>query len=199
MFFVLSHSQEQSALDIMLALDHYLTSVVGVSARPQRPWQQAVKACCMCLELSGHGLVWFAVCGVLMVLFALTREEVYYSHGLNMFLVLVMDIIVVAPLKLVFRRPRPALNIGKIPMSVSSVDNLAFPSGHASRCVALAAYFCYMPPFTLRTHLWYIWAVVVSLSRVLIGRHHISDVLAGMLAGLFIIDSVWRLGLLWGV
>ena len=118
---------------------------------------------------------------------------------MNMLFILILDIMVVAPIKLYFCRSRPALNQGSIPLSVSSVDNYSFPSGHASRCVALAAYFCYIPPFYLRTHLWYIWAAVVSLSRVLIGRHHISDVVAGMVAGLIVFDIIRRSGLLYSV
>lgn len=116
-----------------------------------------------------------------------------------MLIVLVADVLIVAPVKLLFKRPRPLLNIGSIPMSVSSVDNYAFPSGHASRCVALAAYFCYMPPFNPWTHLWYIWGLLVSLSRVALCRHHVLDVVAGMGAGLVIFDVVRRSGFLQGV
>ena len=188
-----------SALDVLLSLDNHLTQLVGVCAHPTHTWQKALEICCRCLELSGHGLVWFAMCGVLLLMYAVTAEALYLNYGINMLLILLVDIAVVAPVKVAFRRPRPPLNQGDIPMSVSSVDNYAFPSGHASRCVALAAYFCYMPPFYLRTHLWYIWAVVVSLSRVLLGRHHISDVVVGMLAGLVIFDLVRRLDLLFGL
>ena len=116
-----------------------------------------------------------------------------------MLAILIVDILLVAPVKLLFKRPRPPVNKGTIPLSVSSIDQYAFPSGHATRCVAIAAYFCYMPPFYLHTHLWYIWALFVSLSRVVIGRHHVLDIAAGMMGGFFIFGLVRRLGLLWGV
>lgn len=186
-------------MDMLLSLDQHLTESVGVCVQPCSRWQKAAKVACMCLELSGHGVPWFALSGILLLLYMYTQEEFYLTYGANMLYLLLTDIAVVAPIKLVFRRPRPPVNMGDIPMSVSSVDMYAFPSGHASRCVALAAYFCYMPPFTLRTHLWYIWALVVSLSRILLGRHHISDVAAGMLAGLAIFDLIRRTGLLLGV
>ena len=153
----------------------------------------------MCLELSGHGVPWFILSGILVILYYFTGNDTYFTYGANLFFILVMDILVVAPIKLLFKRPRPSVNCGKIPLSVSSVDGYAFPSGHSSRCVALAAYFCYMPPFYLRTHLWYIWALIVSLSRIVIGRHHVSDVGAGIMAGLVIFDIVRRFGLLYGV
>ncbi len=153
----------------------------------------------MCLELSGHGVPWFTFAVLLLAVYLYTGEEFYYNYGLNLLAILLMDIFVVAPLKLLVKRPRPALNCGTIPMSVSSVDNYAFPSGHASRCVALAALFCYLPPFHTHTHLWYIWAIVVSVSRVGLGRHHVLDIGAGMLAGLVIFNLVKQLGLLVGV
>ncbi len=153
----------------------------------------------MCLELSGHGVPWFALSGLLLGLYFYTGEDFYFNYGLNLLSILVMDVSVVAPIKLLIKRPRPALNRGTIPLSISSVDCYAFPSGHASRCVALAALFCYLPPFQVWTHLWYIWAIAVSLSRVGLGRHHVLDIGAGVLAGLVIFDLVRRFGLLVGV
>ena len=180
-------------------IDEQLTVSIGSCARPQTPSQKLLKVCCMCLELSGHGVPWFALSGLLLLLSTYMGDQLLLSYGLNLLAILVVDIIVVAPIKILFKRPRPAVNVGPIPMSMSSVDCYAFPSGHASRCVALAALFCYIPPFYLRTHLWYIWAILVSLSRIVIGRHHILDVGAGILAGLVIFDLVRRFGLLMGV
>ena len=168
-------------------------------ARPKTRPQRIVRSLCKVLEISGHGVPWFCGCGLLLLLYLYVRDRTLLDYGLNMLTVLVVDILVVAPIKLLFKRPRPHLNAGSIPMSVSSVDSYAFPSGHTTRCVALAAYFCYMPPFNPWTHLWYIWGLLVSLSRVALGRHHVLDVGAGMVMGLVIFDIVRRLGLLFGV
>lgn len=191
--------QTTKLLGNLLSLDNYLTGCVSVCALPSSSWQHALNACCKCLELSGHGVLWFALCGLLILFHLATDDPLYFAYSLNLLMILVLDIAVVAPMKLLFRRGRPPLNQGTIPMSVSNVDIYAFPSGHASRCVALAAYFCYVPPFLFRTHLWYIWAAVVSLSRILIGRHHFSDVCVGMIAGLVVFDITRRLGLLYSI
>ena len=185
-------------LESLVALDNAVSEWLGVCAYPRFPGQSAVKYCCLWLELLGHGLLWYGLCALLLPLYLLTSEPSYLHHAINMFLVLTMDVMLVAPVKLAFRRPRPRQNTGTIPMSVSSVDKYAFPSGHASRCMALAAYFCYTSSFPWTAHLCYTWALVVSLSRILIGRHHLSDVLAGMLAGLFIFQTVCWSGLLQG-
>ena len=183
----------------LIALDDFVTCSIGYYALPKTRTRQIVRNFCKILEISGHGVPWFAITGLLLLLYLSSGEEVWFTYGLNMLVVLVMDIVVVAPMKLIFKRPRPHFNIGSIPLSVSSVDSYAFPSGHASRCVALAAYFCYMPPFNPWTHLWYIWGLLVSLSRVALGRHHILDVGAGMLAGVFIFEIIRRSGVLLGV
>ncbi len=119
-----------------------------------------------------------------------------WVYGIDLLIILLLDIILVAPLKLIFKRPRPPSNKGPIVLSVSSVDAYAFPSGHTSRAVAIAMFFCYMPPFNVWTHLWYIWAAVVAMSRIMLGRHHILDVLAGAVAGLFVFEIVRQTGLL---
>lgn len=194
----ISTPTQDNPLDSLLQLDHDLTQWLCIYAWLHHTWWiHWVKAVSMCLELSGHGVLWFGLVPALILPYLITSDPAYLTHAANLLTLLVTDIIIVAPIKLFFKRPRPATNQGTIPMSVSSVDHYAFPSGHASRCVALAAYFCYTPPFLLRTHCWYIWALVVSLSRVLLGRHHVSDVVAGMTAGLFIFETIRQLGLLW--
>ena len=171
-------------------MDEYVTRTLAVCASPRTPLQRMLRFGCKALELSGHGIIWFFICGVLFAIYALTGIPLLWTHSLNLLALLVVDVILVAPLKLYFKRPRPEVNRDGIPMSVSSVDCYSFPSGHASRCVALATYFCYMSPFCLSSYLWYVWAVFLSLSRILQGRHHASDVLAGILAGLLVFDIV---------
>ena len=156
------------------------------------PIQRGLRTLCHTLEMSGHGVPWFVICGGALAMYLATGESIFWIYALNLFFILTADIIIVAPIKLFFQRPRPRINKGNIPLSLSSVDNYAFPSGHASRCVALAAYFCYMPPFYLRTHLWYMWALTVSLSRIIIGRHHMTDVVAGILCGLVVFEIIRR-------
>ena len=161
-------------------------------AHPTNSLLRGLQIACYTLELSGHGVVWFVLVGLLLIMWWFTGDHTLRTYSINILYLLIIDIILVAPIKLLFHRSRPKLNRGNIPFSVSSVDVYAFPSGHASRCVALAAFFCYMPPFYLRTHLWYIWAIVMSLSRILLGRHHISDVVAGMGAGLVVFEVMRR-------
>ena len=66
-----------------------------------------------------------------------------------------------------------------------SIDNYAFPSGHATRAAMLAYFFSEKVFFDGATKgLISLWAMFVCMSRVLLGRHHVLDVLLGILIGI---------------
>ena len=67
-----------------------------------------------------------------------------------------------------------------------SVDKFSFPSGHATRAVALALFFgLLLPPLNFFVMLPITaWSFAVCLSRVLLGRHHLLDVAAGIAIGI---------------
>lgn len=93
--------------------------------------------------------------------------------------------IFIAILKAYVRRRRPVDNkddqLGKF-----GPDKFSFPSGHASRSVFVAFFFIYL--YTAPIVLWpslLAWASSVCVSRVLMQRHYILDVLAGIALGIF--------------
>jgi membrane-associated phospholipid phosphatase len=57
----------------------------------------------------------------------------------------------------------------------------SFPSGHATTAFALAAVLAFMAPRW--TVLWALFAVMVAVSRVVLGMHYPSDVIAGAILG----------------
>lgn len=186
---VLNFLQSLSFLDVILSLDILFTSRLAICAHPLTTFQKILRFLCYILEITGHGVSWFSICGCLAFLYFITQERILWIYSFNLFVILVLDIILVAPIKLYFQRPRPSLNRGRIPLSISSVDKYAFPSGHTSRCVSLASLFCYLLPFRIHTNLFCLWAVLVCISRVVIGRHHISDVVVGVIAGVAVFQA----------
>ncbi len=87
--------------------------------------------------------------------------------------------ILVQALKLAFRRQRPA---GEWGQGYRKLDPHSFPSGHAARAAMLAVIAVALGP------LWWaaltlVWALLVALSRVAMGVHYLSDVVAGMICG----------------
>lgn len=168
-----------SLLQSLRSLDERILEALFV-CHEQNKLPKVLYYLCLFCELSGHGVLWFG-CVALAILLAPAEEPRLLS--MYMLLLLVLDVVLVAPIKVAFKRPRPAVNGGKgILFSVSSVDNYAFPSGHASRAVAVAVF---LIPWLSRASSLLVmgWAGCVCWTRILLGRHHPSDVAAGVLAG----------------
>jgi len=135
-------------------------------------------------EISGHGIIWFFYTAIKYI-FASSEET--RNEAVLLFTILLLDIAVVAPVKVVFKRQRPDLDTGKMIGTVSRIDDYAFPSGHASRAVAILLMYLIM--FDLSStalFLWNSWAIAVCISRVFLGRHHVIDVIVGMIMGVFV-------------
>lgn len=134
------------------------------------------------LELSGHGVLWFA-----MVLIIALWPSVPWNIricAINLEFAMILDLIAVGGCKLLIRRARPHYAERTYKAHVVA-DQFSFPSGHASRSILVAGLFCvctdFIPPFIVV--LTVLWAIATSLSRVLLGRHYLSDVLVGALLG----------------
>lgn len=85
----------------------------------------------------------------------------------------------VQAVKFIIRRPRPEGDWGG---DYRRVDPHSFPSGHAARGGAYAAAGLILGPGWLILLLG-IWGVCVSVSRVVVGVHYLSDTVAGFLTG----------------
>jgi membrane-associated phospholipid phosphatase len=92
-------------------------------------------------------------------------------------------------LKFSIRRRRPEGEWGAI---YRNTDPHSFPSGHAARAFLIAALAGLLGPTPLAITLW-IWAPLVSLARVSMGVHYLSDILAGALVGLLLVWLAWPL------
>lgn len=93
----------------------------------------------------------------------------------------------VIALKFTIRRRRPEGEWGAI---YRNTDPHSFPSGHAARAFLIAALAGLLGPLPLAIALW-IWAPLVSLARVAMGVHYVSDIIAGALVGMLVVALVW--------
>lgn len=92
-------------------------------------------------------------------------------------------------LKNTCRRRRPPEAIPDFQSVIHAADRFSFPSGHTTAAFLLATLcaLCYGP---MAAPL-YAWAACVGLSRVVLGVHFPSDILAGALLGCGIGWLVW--------
>jgi membrane-associated phospholipid phosphatase len=89
---------------------------------------------------------------------------------------------IVMSLKFIIRRRRPEGEWGGI---YRNTDPHSFPSGHAARAFMIALVATVLGPLWAGILLW-VWAPLVSLARVAMGVHYVSDVVAGAIVGLIV-------------
>ncbi len=88
----------------------------------------------------------------------------------------------VMTLKFIIKRRRPEGEWGAI---YRNTDPHSFPSGHAARAFLIAMLAAFLGPERLALLLW-VWAPLVSVARVAMGVHYLSDILAGAILGMVV-------------
>lgn len=150
---------------------------------------KSLKIHCKFLEVSCDGIAW--LCTWIAFIWLINSNNLY-AMQVNMLVGLLLDIVVVAVLKSFVRRRRP---MPATDFLVIGPDKFSFPSGHASRAFYVLLFFTKL--YSLPIIFWMpitAWAVSVALSRLILKRHYILDVLAGALIG--IVEALF-LGLIW--
>jgi undecaprenyl-diphosphatase len=127
------------------------------------------------LAHSGDSWLWLLGLGVLW----LAGNEYWKSRAVSLAIGITLAAVIVLTLKFLVRRKRPEGDWGGI---YRSTDPHSFPSGHAARAVMLAVLALGLGPAWLAIVLL-LWAPFVSLARVAMGLHYLSDVLAGIVLG----------------
>lgn len=121
---------------------------------------------------------WFWGAGLLAIWYFGTTDWKRWAFYELLFISLL--VIVIMSLKFTIRRKRPAGEWGAI---YRNTDPHSFPSGHAARAFMIAFLCLILGPAWLAAILL-LWAPLVTLSRVLMGVHYISDVIVGALIGI---------------
>lgn len=93
-------------------------------------------------------------------------------------------------LKPFIHRPRPYLVMEELVCLVPLESSASLPSGHAASSFTCA--YLLTRSFGKKGALAYIPAAIIALSRVYVGVHYLSDVLAGMALGTFVGAAVWK-------
>ncbi len=129
-------------------------------------------------QLGNKGLLFIAL-GLLLLLFRSTRKGGAAALTSMLFGLFVTNLTV----KPLVSRPRPWVVMENFPPLVAEHDPCSFPSGHSCSAFAFAVALCLTLPRRWMKVTALCMAVVMALSRLYVGVHFPSDVLAGALIG----------------
>jgi undecaprenyl-diphosphatase len=157
-------------LETLLQIDARLSARLQIAEQPgHRRTLAAI--------LAHSGDSWFWILG--LILTWLLAEDPWKAWSLRMLGMIIVLALIVTTLKFSIRRRRPEGEWGAI---YRNTDPHSFPSGHAARTALLAVLSLAWGPAWLGISLT-IWAPLVSLARVAMGLHYLSDVIVGAILG----------------
>lgn len=120
----------------------------------------------------GDGVFWYVLMGALVVLDGMAGLKA----SLHLAATGVIALALYKLLKQWTRRPRPFASDGRIHAWVAPLDEFSFPSGHTLHAVAFSL--VAMAHYPALAWLLVPFAASVAVSRVVLGLHYPSDVLA---------------------
>ncbi len=124
-----------------------------------------------------------ALPGSMVIAGFITRNKNLRHNGYELALAAAGNFVVTRIVKLAVNRPRPFVTYPYIDPYKKSVIDYSFPSGHASTAFAVAT------TLSIQYKKWYVavpvylWAAGVSYSRMHLGVHYPTDVMAGAVFG----------------
>jgi undecaprenyl-diphosphatase len=128
--------------------------------------------------IAHSGDSWFWLVGLAAIWIFSDWDWHYRSTIIILGLIFLAALVLV--LKFTIRRRRPEGEWGNI---YRSTDPHSFPSGHASRIAYLAVMAVGLGPQWFAI-LVVLWAPIAALSRVIMGVHYLSDIIAGIFIGI---------------
>ncbi len=141
----------------------------------------------------GDGVFWYSLMGLLVLLDGMGGVRA----SAHMAATGVLALTLYKALKRWTRRPRPYAADVRIRAWVAPLDEFSFPSGHTLHAVSFSivalAYYPWLAPLLVP------FSACVALSRVVLGLHYPSDVLAATAIGVALASlSLWGLSALIG-
>lgn len=129
---------------------------------------------------TGDGYVYLAI-GLLLWWLEPQDGELFLYTAL---LAYALELPIYVVLKNLFKRQRPCDLLHNFNAHLTPSDKFSLPSGHTAAAFLMASLIAHFYPSV--SLLVYTWACLIGLSRVLLGVHYPTDILAGAALGLSI-------------
>lgn len=178
------------AMNSLLAIDICLSKRMGVCAHTSSSWG-GCRSMVTLLALTGHGITW-----IIGTIVCLTRSNTLAGQEVlvNLLLALLLDVMTVAGVQRLVKRRGPwEMTPGFL--DCIAMDIYSFPAAHASRAAMVSKFLLshLVLAVPLRI-LLVLWAFLVGMSRVLLGKHHLTDMVCGFALGMLhfsLMETVW--------
>ena len=129
----------------------------------------------------GNGGWFFIMLGIVLAVYPKTR-----TYGFLVLAALAVDAVILnLGLKNMVHRARPYDQFADLIPLVGRLGDFSFPSGHSGCAFATAGVLCLALPGEKKVFGWgmLVLAVIIALSRLYVGVHFPTDVLAGAMIG----------------
>ena len=143
----------------------------------RRGHRVAVKRLFQLVSRLGDGVIWY----ITMALMPIAFGEAGLQTALQMALLGILSLTVYKLLKNGTHRPRPFRHHGNVQPLMPALDEFSFPSGHTLHAVGFTLVIA--GNFPALAVFYGGFTVLVAMSRLVLGLHYPSDVLAGAAIG----------------
>lgn len=169
-------------MTMFVRVDHAERRICEIATAACR--RQTIRALFRAVSRLGDGLVWYVLMALMPLFVGLDQLEKGLLVSAQMLAAGAFGLVLYKLLKKKLVRERPYIGLIGIECAMPPLDRYSFPSGHTLHAVLFTAIAIHHVPMLAIALVPF--AMLVAASRVILGLHYPTDVLAGAVLGALI-------------